>query len=185
MSEDERTTCAYHESGHAIVAALLPHADPLHKVTIIPRGRALGVTMQVPLADRHTQSREFLESQLAVLMAGRIAEELFLHQITSGAKNDIERATAIARRMVCEFGMSDALGPLAYPTGESADGGRPGVSEATAQLVDEEVRRVVIRACDTARSLIETHRGAVDRLALRLLDTESVTAEEVAALLAA
>ena len=106
MTEHERVTCAYHESGHAVVAALLPHADPLHKVTIIPRGRALGVTMQLPEGDRHTHTREFLEAQIAILMGGRIAEELFLRQMTSGAGNDIERATDIARRMVCEFGMS-------------------------------------------------------------------------------
>ncbi len=115
MSEHERITCAYHESGHAVVAALLPHADPLHKVTIIPRGRALGVTMQLPEGDRHTHTREFLEAQIAILMGGRVAEELFLRQMTSGAGNDIERATDIARRMVCEFGMS-SLGPLAYRT---------------------------------------------------------------------
>ena len=108
MTEHERVTCAYHESGHAVVAALLPHADPLHKVTIIPRGRALGVTMQLPEGDRHTHTREFLEAQIAILMGGRVAEELFLRQMTSGAGNDIERATDIARRMVCEFGMSRA-----------------------------------------------------------------------------
>src|SRR5262249_22709210 len=116
MSEHERQTCAYHESGHAVVAALLEHADPLHKVTIIPRGRALGVTMRVPEGARHTHTREFLEAQIAILMGGRVAEELFLRQMTSGAGNDIERATDIARRMVCEFGMSAALGPLAYRT---------------------------------------------------------------------
>ena len=121
VSDHDRTTCAYHESGHAIVAALLPHADPLHKVTIVPRGRALGVTMQVPDADRLTHSREFLEAQLAILMGGRVAEEIFLNQLTSGAQNDIERASSIARRMVCEFGMSDVLGPLAYPAGSGGE----------------------------------------------------------------
>src|SRR5207248_3636212 len=106
MTEHDRLTCAYHEAGHAVVAALLPNADPLHKVTIIPRGRALGVTMQLPEGDRYTHSREHLEAQIAILMGGRIAEEIFLRQMTSGAGNDIERATEIARRMVCEFGMS-------------------------------------------------------------------------------
>ncbi|HEX4346890.1 MAG TPA: ATP-dependent zinc metalloprotease FtsH, partial [Vicinamibacterales bacterium] len=113
MTEHERVTCAFHEAGHAVVAAILPDADPLHKVTIIPRGRALGVTMQLPEGDRHTHTREFLEAQIAILMGGRIAEEIFLRQMTSGAGNDIERATDIARKMVCEFGMSP-LGPLAY-----------------------------------------------------------------------
>src|SRR5437762_3668108 len=147
MSEHERVTCAYHESGHAVVAALLPHADPLHKVTIIPRGRALGVTMQLPEGDRHTHTREFLEAQIAILMGGRIAEELFLRQMTSGAGNGIERATEIARRMVCEFGMS-ALGPLAYRTpGNPWETDRGvGISEATAQRVDEEVRTLVMRS---------------------------------------
>ena len=110
MSEQERITCAYHEAGHAIVAALLPEADPLHKVTIIPRGRALGVTMQLPVADRHSHSKTFLQTQIAILMAGRVAEELCLRQMTSGASNDIERATELARKMVCELGMS-SLGP--------------------------------------------------------------------------
>ena len=114
MSENERVTCAYHEAGHAVVAALLPDADPLHKVTIIPRGRALGVTMQLPEADRYTHSKPFIESQIAILMGGRVAEELFLRQMTSGASNDIERATELARKMVCELGMSP-LGPRALP----------------------------------------------------------------------
>src|SRR5438046_10351876 len=120
MSEKERATCAYHEAGHAVVASLLPQADPLHKVTIIPRGRALGVTMQLPEGDRHTYTREFLEAQLAILMGGRVAEELFLRQSTSGASNDIERATEIARRMVSEIGMSAAVGPLADGAAGSA-----------------------------------------------------------------
>ena len=141
--------------GHAVVAALLPNADPLHKVTIIPRGRALGVTMQLPEGDRHTHSREFLEAQIAILMGGRIAEELFLRQMTSGAGNDIERATEIARRMVCEFGMS-SLGPLAYRTpGNPWDTDRGvGISEATAQRVDDEVRVVVMRGYETARQVV-------------------------------
>ena len=119
MSEKERVTCAYHEAGHAVVAALLPEADPLHKVTIIPRGRALGVTMQLPEADRYTHSKPFIESQIAILMGGRVAEELFLRQMTSGASNDIERATELARKMVCELGMSP-LGPLHFRRPSSA-----------------------------------------------------------------
>src|SRR4051812_31734702 len=181
MSDHERVTCAYHESGHAVVAALLEHADPLHKVTIIPRGRALGVTMQLPEGDRHTHSREFLEAQIAILMGGRIAEELFLRQMTSGAGNDIERATDIARRMVCEFGMSAALGPLAYRTPGNpweTDKG-VGISEATAQRVDEEVRELVMRGYETARQIIAKNRAAVRAMAEELLVVESLDAEAI------
>jgi cell division protease FtsH len=181
MSEQERVTCAYHESGHAVVAALLPAADPLHKVTIIPRGRALGVTMQLPEQDRHTHSREYLEAQIAILMGGRIAEELFLRQMTSGAGNDIERATDIARRMVCEFGMSAALGPLAYRTPGNpweTDKGA-GISEATAQRVDEEVHELVMRGYETARQIIAKNRNAVAAMAEELLIVESLDAEGI------
>src|SRR5581483_5801394 len=185
MTEHERVTCAYHESGHAVVAALLPHADPLHKVTIVPRGRALGVTMQLPEGDRHTHTREFLEAQIAILMGGRVAEELFLRQMTSGAGNDIERATAIARRMVCEFGMS-SLGPLAYRAPgrpwESDQGA--GISEATAQRIDEEVRELVMRGYETAREIIAGHRGAVRALAEQLLLVESLDADGIRAVIA-
>jgi cell division protease FtsH len=186
MSEHERITCAYHESGHAVVAALLPHADPLHKVTIIPRGRALGVTMQLPEGDRHTHTREFLEAQIAILMGGRVAEELFLRQMTSGAGNDIERATDIARRMVCEFGMS-TLGPLAYRTpGNPWDTERGvGISESTAQRVDEQVRELVMRGYETARQLVATHRASVRMMAEELLQVESLDADGIKAIIAA
>ncbi len=178
MSDHERVTCAYHESGHAVVAALLPAADPLHKVTIIPRGRALGVTMQLPEGDRHTHTREFLEAQIAILMGGRIAEEIFLRQMTSGAGNDIERATDIARRMVCEFGMSATLGPLAYRTPGNpweTDKGA-GISESTAQRVDEEVREIVMHGYETARQIIAKNRAAVRAMAEELLVVESLDA---------
>jgi cell division protease FtsH len=180
MSQDERVTCAYHESGHAVVAALLPHADPLHKVTIIPRGRALGVTMQLPEADRHTHTREYLEAQIAILMGGRVAEELFLRQMTSGAGNDIERATEIARRMVCEFGMS-ALGPLAFrKPGNAFEQDRAHtVSEATAQRVDEEIRNVVMSSYAHATAIIEKNREAVKLMAETLLEQESLEADEI------
>jgi cell division protease FtsH len=185
MTEQERITCAYHEAGHAVVAALLPGADPLHKVTIIPRGRALGVTMQLPEGDRHTHSREFLEAQIAILMGGRIAEELFLRQMTSGAGNDIERATDIARRMVCEFGMS-TLGPLAYRTpGNPWDTERGvGISEATAQRVDEEVRELVMRGYETARQVVAKNRSAVRAMAEELLMVESLDADGIRAIMA-
>ena len=183
MTERERITCAYHESGHAVVAALLPDADPLHKVTIIPRGRALGVTMQLPEGDRHTHSREFLEAQIAILMGGRVAEEMFLRQTTSGAGSDIERATEIARRMVCEFGMS-SLGPLAYRTPGNpweTDKG-VGISEATAQRVDEEVRELVMRGYETARQVVGKNRGAVRAMADELLLVESLDADGIKAI---
>ena len=186
MTEHERVTCAYHESGHAVVAALLPQADPLHKVTIIPRGRALGVTMQLPEGDRHTHTREFLEAQIAILMGGRVAEELFLRQMTSGASNDIERATDIARRMVCEFGMS-ALGPLAYRTpGNPWETDRgAGISEATAQRVDEEVRDLVMGGYETARQIVERQRDSVRAMAEQLLAVESLDADGIKAVIAA
>jgi cell division protease FtsH len=186
MSDHERVTCAYHESGHAVVAALLPHADPLHKVTIIPRGRALGVTMQLPEGDRHTHTREFLEAQIAILMGGRVAEELFLRQMTSGAGNDIERATDIARRMVCEFGMS-SLGPLAYRTPGNpweTDKGA-GISEATAQRVDDQVRDLVMRGYETARQLVASKRESVRAMAEELLEVESLDSDGIKAIIAA
>jgi cell division protease FtsH len=185
MSEHERVTCAYHESGHAVVAALLPNADPLHKVTIIPRGRALGVTMQLPEADRHTYTREFLEAQIAILMGGRVAEEIFLRQMTSGAGNDIERATDIARRMVCEFGMSAALGPLAYRTPGNpweTDKGA-GISESMAQQVDQEVRDLVMRGYETARQIVAKNRAAVRAMAEELLIVESLDADGIKAVI--
>src|SRR5687767_10341354 len=186
MSEQERVTCAYHEAGHAIVAALLPDADPLHKVTIIPRGRALGVTMQLPEADRYTHSKPFIESQIAILMGARIAEELFLRQMTSGASNDIERATELARKMVCELGMSP-LGPVHFRRPSSAwdsDSRATGFSEETARRVDDEIRGLVMRAYETARQIIERQRGAVKALAEELLEFESVDAGRLKQILA-
>jgi cell division protease FtsH len=185
MTEHDRVTCAYHESGHAVVAAVLPNADPLHKVTIIPRGRALGVTMQLPEGDRYTHSREYLEAQIAILMGGRVAEELFLRQMTSGAGNDIERATDIARRMVCEFGMS-ALGPLAYRTpGNPWENDRgAGLSEATAERVDDEVRRLVMTGYETARQIVDKQRASVRAMAEELLLVESLDADGIKAIIA-
>jgi cell division protease FtsH len=185
LSELDRVNCAYHEAGHAMIAALLPRADPLHKVTIIPRGRAMGVTMQLPEADRHTYTKDYLETQVAVLMGGRVAEELFMNHMTSGASNDIERATDIAQHMVCEWGMSE-LGPLAYrKPGNAFEADRAHVvSEATAQRVDEEIRKVVIDAYDRARILIERNREPMRVLAEALLEQESLEADEIKTLLA-
>ena len=184
LSELDRVNCAYHEAGHAIIAALLPHADPLHKVTIIPRGRAMGVTMQLPEADRHTYTKDYLETQVAVLMGGRVAEELFMKHMTSGASNDIERATDIAQHMVCEWGMSD-LGPLAYrKPGNAFEADRAhAVSEATSQRVDEEIRKIVMHAYDRARLVIERNRESIRMLAEALLEHESLEADEIKALL--
>jgi cell division protease FtsH len=184
LSDLDRTNCAYHEAGHAVVAALLPKADPLHKVTIIPRGRAMGVTMQLPEADRHTYTKEYLETQVAVLMGGRVAEELFMRHMTSGASNDIERATDIAQHMVCEWGMSE-LGPLAFrKPGNTYESDRAHVvSEATAQRVDEEIRKVVMDGYAQARWIIEKNRRAVEMLAQELLDVESLEADEIRTLL--
>jgi cell division protease FtsH len=186
MSEKERVTCAYHEAGHAVVAALLPDADPLHKVTIIPRGRALGVTMQLPEADRYTHSKPYIESQIAILMGGRVAEELFLRQMTSGASNDIERATELARKMVCELGMSP-LGPLHFKRPSSAwdnDSRAAGFSEETARRVDDEIRTLVMRGYETARQIIERQRAAVKDLAVELLEVESVDADRLKQIMA-
>jgi cell division protease FtsH len=168
------------------VAALLPDADRLHKVTIIPRGRALGVTMQLPEADRHTHSKPFIEAQIAILMAGRTAEEVCLRQLTSGASNDIERATELARKMVCELGMS-ALGPVHFghpSTAPDADGRAVGLSEHTAHRVDDEIRAMVMRGCETAREIVVRERGAVRALAIELLDEESVDADRLKEILA-
>jgi cell division protease FtsH len=181
MSEHERVTCAYHEAGHAVVAALLPDADPLHKVTIIPRGRALGVTMQLPEADRYTHSKPFIEAQIAILMGGRVAEELFLRQMTSGASNDIERATELARKMVCELGMSP-LGPVHFRRPANAfenENRAAGFSEETARRVDDEICALVMRGYETARQIVERQRPAVKALAEELLDTESVDADRL------
>jgi cell division protease FtsH len=186
LSDLDRVNCAYHEAGHAIIAALLPQADPLHKVTIIPRGRAMGVTMQLPEADRHTYTKGYLETQVAVLMGGRVAEELFMNHMTSGASNDIERATDIAQHMVCEWGMS-ALGPLAYrKPGNAFEGDRAhAVSEATAQRVDDEIRKIVMTAYDEAKYVIERNREPMRLLAEALLEQESLEAGEIKELLAA
>ena len=184
LSQLDRVNCAYHEAGHAVVAALLPDADPLHKVTIVPRGRAMGVTMQLPEQDRHTYTKGYLEAQVTVLMGGRVAEELFMNHMTSGASNDIERATDIAQHMVCEWGMSE-LGPLAFrKPGTAFEADRPhAVSEATARQVDEAVRKVVMDGYDRARWIIEKNRRTVEMMARELLESESLEGDEIKVLL--
>jgi cell division protease FtsH len=184
LSDEEKRNTAYHEAGHALVAAMTPGADPVHKVTIIPRGMALGLTMQLPEADKHTYTKEYLEGMLAVLMGGRTAEEIFLGHITTGAGNDIERATDIARNMVCEWGMSQ-LGPLAFGKKEEAIFlGREiaqhrDFSEDTALQIDKEVKRIVNSAYEKAHSILETHRETLDCVARALLEREVLDANEV------
>ena len=184
LSDEEKKNTAYHEAGHALVAAKTPGADPVHKVTIIPRGMALGLTMQLPTDDKHSYSKEHLEAMLAVLMGGRTAEELFLGYITTGAGNDIERATDIARNMVCEWGMSE-LGPLAFGKKEEAIFlGREiaqhrDFSEDTAVQIDKEVKRIVSHAYDSAKKLLESNRETLESIAKALLDREVLDANEV------
>ena len=185
LSELDRVNCAYHEAGHAVVAALLPMADPLHKVSIIPRGRAMGVTMQLPEGDRHTYTKGYLETQIAVLMGGRAAEELFMNHMTSGASNDIERATDIAQHMVCEWGMS-ALGMRAFrKPGNAFDGDKThAMSEALARRVDEEIEKILNGGYDRALDLLNRNRPAVKTIAEALLDVEALDADELKDLLA-
>ncbi|MGH9773853.1 MAG: ATP-dependent zinc metalloprotease FtsH [Candidatus Acidiferrales bacterium] len=188
LSEEEKRNTAYHEAGHALVAAKTPGADPLHKVTIIPRGMALGVTMQLPIDDKHTYTKEFLEAQLAVLMGGRAAEEIFLNHLTTGAGNDIERATEIARQMVCEWGMS-TMGPLTFGKKEEQIFlGREiaqhrDYSEDTAIKIDGEVRQIVTAAYGRARNILETDRDSLERIAAALLDREVLDSAEIKLLL--
>jgi cell division protease FtsH len=184
LSDEEKKITAFHEAGHALVAIKVPFADPLHKVTIIPRGMALGVTMQLPLDDRHNYSRDYLESRLAIMMGGRVAEELFLNGITTGASNDIEQATEVARRMVCEFGMSD-LGPLAYGKNQQEIflgrdlATQRDFSEDTAIKIDQEVKRFVMTAFQRAKDVISSNRDALVRIAEALLEREVLDASEV------
>jgi cell division protease FtsH len=184
MSDREKRNTAYHESGHTIVAAILPAADPLHKVTIIPRGRALGLTQQLPTEDKYSYSKRYLESMLAVLMGGRIAEEVFLNEITTGAGNDIERASGMARRMVCEWGMSD-LGPVTFGKKEEAIflgrefAQHQDFSESTAVEIDKEVRRIIDKAYKTAHEIITANKSSLDRVARKLLERETLEGWEV------
>jgi len=185
LSEEEKKITAYHEGGHALAARLLPGADPVHKVTIIPRGRALGVTMQLPEVDRHGYSRTYLRNSLVVLLGGRVAEELVFDDITTGASNDIERVTRMARKMVCEWGMSDVVGTLAIgETGEEIFIGREWVqnkhySDDTAKLVDAEVKRIVEEARNRCRTLLQDNEEMLHRIARALLDRETLTGEEL------
>jgi len=184
MSDVEKKTTAYHEAGHTIVGLKVPNADPVHKVTIIPRGMALGLTQQLPEGDRYTHTRDYIEGSIAILMGGRLAEEIFLGTITTGASNDIERATEMARRMVCEFGMSN-LGPLTFGKKEEQIflgreiAQHQDYSEDTAIGIDREVKRIVMEQYERARQIILEHRDGLDRLAKELLVRETLDAVQI------
>ena len=184
MSEDEKRNTAYHESGHAVVAKLLPKSDPVHKVTIIPRGRALGVTIQLPEQDRYAYDRGYLMDRIAVLFGGRVAEELFMNQMTTGASNDFERATSMARDMVTRYGMSD-LGPMVYGENEGevflgrSVTTHKAMSEATMQQVDAEIRRIIDQQYALAKRLLDENRDKVEAMTQALLEWETIDADQI------
>jgi cell division protease FtsH len=185
MPEEERRNTAYHESGHAVVAKLLPKTDPVHKVTVIPRGRALGLTMQLPDQERYSQDRDRLLCTICVLFGGRIAEELFMQQMTTGASNDFQRATDLARRMVTQWGMSESLGTMVYgeEEGEIFLGRsvttHKNMSEATMQKVDIEIRRTLDEQYARARKLLEDNRDKVEAMTAALLELETIDADQI------
>jgi cell division protease FtsH len=187
ISDEEKKNTAFHEAGHALTAALIPEADPIHKVTIIPRGLAMGLTQQLPLDDRYTYTTEYLRAQLSVLMAGRVAEMIFLNHTTTGAANDFEKATEIARKMVCQWGMSD-LGPLTF--GERDDliflgrdlAMNKNFSERTSERIDDEVRKIVTRAFDRTHALLEGNRDKLVKIAALLLEKEAIGSDEINAI---
>ena len=185
MPEEERRNTAYHESGHALLGKMLPKCDPVHKVTIIPRGRALGVTMSLPAQDRYSYDREYMLSQISMLFGGRIAEEVFMNQMTTGASNDFERATGLARDMVTRYGMTDALGPMVYAENEGEVFlGRSvtktnNMSEATLQKVDTEVRRIIDQQYSLARKIIEDNQDKMHAMAKALLEWETIDVEQM------
>ncbi len=185
ITEKEKKTTAYHEAGHALVAIKLPGTDPIHKVTIIPRGRALGVTQQLPEDERHTYPKNYLYNNLAIFMGGRVAEEICLGQMTTGAGNDIERATEMARKMVCEWGMSEKMGPLTYGSKEEQVflgkdfSQQKNFSDQTAKLIDQEVKALVMSGYNNAHEILTENRDKLESLALALLDRETLGAKEI------
>ena len=185
ISDEEKKVTAVHEAGHALLAVVLPHADPVHKVTIIPRGMALGVTMQLPVDDKHNYTRDYLNDWIAILLGGRLAEEITFDSMTTGAGNDLERSTEMARKMVCEYGMSDAMGPLTFGKKEEQIflgreiAQHQDYSEDTAIRIDQEIKRIVTANYEKARKLLETNREALKRIAEELLLREVLDAEQV------
>jgi cell division protease FtsH len=190
IPDAEKRTTAYHEGGHALVAYLLPGADPLHKVTIIPRGRALGLTMQLPADDMYNYSRDYLINRITILLGGRAAEELVFQQQTTGAGDDLEKATDMARKMVCEWGMSDRMGPLTFGKGEEhiflgREMSRPkDYSEETAVLIDSEIKRIVTDSASRAKHLLDSNLERLHVLARALLERETLDGEEINRILA-
>ncbi|HET8646237.1 MAG TPA: cell division protein FtsH, partial [Vicinamibacteria bacterium] len=189
ITDEEKRITAFHEAGHALVAALIPHTDPLHKVTIIPRGMALGVTQQLPTEEKHNYTREMLEARIAVCMGGRIAEDLTFKEISTGAANDIEQATEMARKMVCEWGMSKALGPLTYGKKEEQVflgkefNRHQDYSEATALKIDAEIKRIVSEQYSRAETTLTDNKHLLQRVAEALLEFEVLDAEQLRALI--
>jgi cell division protease FtsH len=185
LTDEDKQVTAYHEAGHALMAKLLPNTDPVHKVSIIPRGRALGVTMQLPTDDRHNYSDEFLYNTLAILMGGRVAEELVFKQVTTGAGNDLERATDLARKMVCEWGMSEKLGPLTFGQKEESMflgrslGSKRDVSDDMARESDREIKRLITENYDRTKRILTEHMVTLKALAVALLEKESLDALEI------
>ena len=191
ISEDEKRTIAYHEAGHTLVADFLPGTDPVHKVTIIPRGRALGLTQQLPTDDKYNYSKDYLVNRITILLGGRAAEEIVLGQQTTGAGDDLEKATEMARRMVCEWGMSEKLGPLTFGKNEEhiflgrEFARHKDYSEDTAMLIDAEIRRIVTDCASKARQILEENLERLHALAHALLERESLDGEEIARILRA
>ncbi len=189
MSEKEKRNTAYHEAGHALVACFLPEADPLHKVTIIPRGRALGITMQLPEDDKYNYTKEYMEASVTILLGGRAAEKIFLGSYTTGAASDLERTTELARKMVCEWGMSDSMGPLTFGKKEEQIflgreiAQHQDYSEATAIKIDQEVKKIVLNAYDRAKEILEANREALVRLAQALLEYETLDGGQIKAVI--
>src|SRR5262249_42706388 len=191
ISASEKRPIAYHEAGHALVADFMPGADPLHKVTIIPRGRALGLTMQLPMDDKYNYSKDYLVSRITILLGGRAAEEIVLNQQTTGAGDDLEKATEMARKMVCEWGMSEKLGPLTFGKNEEhiflgrEVARAKDYSEDTALMIDSEIKRLVLECASRARQILEENIEKLHALARALLERESLDGEEIARILRA
>jgi len=186
----ERRNAAYHEAGHALVAKMLPNADPIHKVTIIPRGRALGITQQLPIDERHTYSKDYLLDNITILLGGRVAEEIVLNHSTTGAGNDIERARKIARKMVCEWGMSERLGPLNFGKDEEhiflgkEIAKHRDFSEKTAQEIDDELKRIITDCYERARTILNGNISSLHSIANALLEKEVLDGQEIDAIIA-